>query len=1000
MTLIKRQAWHGLLALVCILTSIISILPLPVIQGRAYAAGSPDLTVDAITWSPDPPNIGEMTGFTVTIKNQGDASADSSRIAFFIDDDYSDFATIPAIDAGKTCSYTFNWRAKGGDHIVKAIADSDQTVAESNENNNEKTYAFSVLAPDLIIDSITWSPDKPSIGQQMTFFVTVKNTGNKKAGLSWVDFLIDGASRGQREGQALDPGANYTISYPWIAQPAQHILQASADVLNQVVESNESNNDLTKIYCTTPPDLTVDSITYAPTDRTETSNVTMLVTVKNQGEGAAPGSWLSYYIDDKFITSVYIDTLAPGATATGNYTWQAGPDSHVFKAVIDADDIIFESDESNNTKSITIPALGLPDLVIQNITWTPTTPMINSRITFTVTIANNGAQTSSKCNLSLYVSGGYKLTKQVDPIGPGSTLVVSLPWITNELSMNIRGVIDEENVVPESNKLNNEFDTSLTPGQPVATADLTVVSINCTPTVPGQGDVVSIDVTIENTGTGTATGSDIACYVDDSLLGYMYFTDLNAGETTDRSISWKATSGEHRFKAVIDPDNIVFETDKSNNEMTVPITVTAPDLAIENIEWFPVNPLVGNDVEFTVTIINQGDRASTPCYITYYIDGVQRGSHYVDGIDAGGSVTRTFTWNMQSPSAVFKAVIDEANTVIESDETNNEKSVNLPAPDLTINSITCSDDYPIANQAMTFTVAVSNTGKGNTNSVHIAGFVDGINIGTLDTGDISAGQTVNSVFTWIAVPGKHTLHFVVDPENAVTETNEDNNSKDAIIFVPLPSNQPASSDNTSVSADTITDNTTILTNAPAAAATITPTTTSIKPEDLIKDATNETLPDISGNLSATPTNTAGGIKGILLNKWLLIGVAAIGIGAIGVLLILRRRSSPKKEKQPKPPKPPKAEKPAKGKEDKKAKPQVKPAAKPVQAGDTLSGKPPVLVPPPPKPTAAGLKPGIMPPVKAIVPPANPGAGQNLGATLIKQSSQQPPQGTPPQQKAL
>ena len=991
MSLIKRQSWHGLMALVCILTSIISILPLPLIQGRAYAAGSPDLIVDSITWSPDPQEIGGQTAFTVAIKNQGDASADSSRIAFFVDDDYSDYATIAAIAPGKTLSYTFSWRARGGEHIVKAIADSDDSVAESNENNNEKSYAFSVLAPDLVVDSITWSPDKPSVGQQMTFIVTVKNTGNKRAGLSWVDFLIDGASRGQREGQALEPGANYTVSYPWTAQPGQHILQGTADVLGQVTESNENNNDLTKIYCTTPPDLTISSITYTPATRTETSNITMTVAVKNQGQGASLGSWLSFYVDDKFMTSVYIDALAPGANATGYYNWQVGPDSHVFKAVIDADDVIFESDETNNTQSITIPAIGLPDLVILNITWTPAVPMINSRITFTVTVANDGAQTAPACSLNLYLSDGYKLSKQVGPISPGGTVVANIPWITEELPWNIRGVVDEENKVPESNELNNEFTTSLTPAQPVATADLTVVSINATPAIPTPGDNVNIDVTVKNLGTGDSGASDIACYLDDTFIGYTYFSGLAAGESTDRAIIWKATSGEHRIKAIVDSRNNVFETDESNNEMETTIITTSPDLAIDKIEWFPSNPLVGNNVEFTVTVKNQGDRDSTPCYITYYIDGVKQGSHYLDTIAAGASVTRNFTWNMQTPAFTFKAVIDEANTVIESDETNNEKSVAIPAPDMTINSITCSDDYPVANKAMTFTVAVSNTGKGNTTSVHLTGFIDGNSIGTVDTGDIAAGQTIESVLAWIAVPGKHILRFIVDPENAVTETNEDNNIKDAIIFVPLPSGQLTDSDSSISSENTSTDNTTDLGAIPATTATITPTKTTTDPADLIKDASNETVPDISGNVSATPTQSSGGVKGILMNKWLLIGVAAIGIGAIGALLLIRKRSGkPKKEKQPKAPKPSKAEKPTKVKEDKKAKPPVKIAAKPV-VGDTLSGKPAVLVPPPPK-TAAALKPGMVPPpVKPIVPPANP----NLGATLIKQQSQPPP-ATPPQ----
>ena len=117
----------------------------------------------------------------------------------------------------------------------------------------------------------------------------------------------------------------------------------------------------------------------------------------------------------------------------------------------------------------------------------------------------------------------------------------------------------------------------------------------------------------------------------------------------------------------------------------------------------------------------------------------------------------------------------------------------------------------------------------------------------------------------------------------------------------------------------------------------------------------------------------------------------------GVVSIKKALFRPEKEKPPKPPKPPKAGKPAKVKEDKKVKQEAKLVVKAVQAADTLSGKPAVLVPPPPKPTVTGLKPGMTPPpIKTVVPPTNPAAKQNLGATLIKLSNQQqPPKGTPP-----
>lgn len=991
----RRRAWPGILALFCLIASSFISLPIPGMVGRAYAAAGPDLTIQSVVWTPDTPSLGDTTRFTVTVSNQGDDIAGNSRLVFYIDDQITDSAILSTINPGSALSYIFTWKATAGAHVAKAVADSDQAVAESDENNNEKSYAFSVLAPDLIISSITWSPEKPSTGSPVIFTITVKNQGNKAANTNWIDFLIDGVSRGQREGQPLNPGATYTRTYAWIAQPGQHILKAMADVLSQSQESDETNNDLTVVYYTTPPDLVIDAITWTPVNRTESGNVTMSITVKNQGEGDANGSWLSYYIDGDLQTAVYVASLVPGASAIKTFNWMPGPNEHIFSATIDADNLIFERDESNNSRSVTLPALGLPDLSIQSIICTPQTPGVNSRVTFNITILNSGTRSVSKFDFALYITGGVKITSQEGPIAPGGTVVITMNWITGAIPADVRGVVDENNYISESNKNNNEYSFTLTPTKPVPTADLTVTSITCTPSNPATGDIVTIKAVVKNQGYGPADASSAACYIDEETIGYIYMPSLNPGKSVEIEKTWKATTGEHQVKIVVDANNMIFEINETNNEATTTITTTDPDLAIEKIEWFPTYPEIGKAVLFTVTIKNQGTRVSGQCYVTYYIDGSKQGEHYIEPLDPGASVTRNFSWKVQAATLTFKAVVDEANAVAESNENNNDKSVFLPAPNLTIQNITCSEDYPVADTLLSFTIDIQNTGRSLAGATKTAAYIDGNALAQIDLGAIDAGQTAKSVFYWTAVPGKHTLRVITDQENTVTESNETDNVKEVIIFVPLPSQtvskQPVSGAQTeNTSAITPVINT--IKQPPA--VTMTPTVK--KPVDLSHNVPATTTPDIAANISSTAKADSGGIKNVLTNKLLIFGVAGAGIAIIGVLLFLRKLSTqPKKEKTEKAPKaskPSKSEKPPKP-DQKKEKP-VKPAEKaPLPPTGTLSGKPPVSVPPPPKPTAAG--PGLSAPIKIApaplpskpaVPPANP----NLGATLIQQQSKQPP----------
>ena len=236
----------------------------------------------------------------------------------------------------------------------------------------------------------------------------------------WVDFRITVCEAGRS--QPLNPGKLCTHLFMG-TQPSQTILTADIDVLNQATESNENNNSFSSVYCTTPPDLAIEALTFTPLTRTESGNVTVSITVKNQGEGDSNGARLDMYINGEIQLPLYLGPVAAGVSVTRTYNWKPGAGEYIFTTTADPENLIFESDESNNSRSITIPALGLPDLTIQSVTWTPSSPTINSRVTFTVTVKNQGTRTVNKCDLALYLPNGTRLTRQPGPIAPSAVAV-------------------------------------------------------------------------------------------------------------------------------------------------------------------------------------------------------------------------------------------------------------------------------------------------------------------------------------------------------------------------------------------------------------------------------------------------------------------------------------------------------------------------------------------------------------------------------------------------
>ncbi len=740
----------------------------------------PDLVIEGITLSPTRPSIGDKVTFTISIKNQGSGKAGSSHVYFYVDNARQNSAFVNTIEPGATANITFTWTAEAGTHAIKAVADSNSVVTESDETNNDYTYVFSVLAPDLIVENITWSPANPSVGDRVTFTVTIKNQGYIPARFSQVDFRIDGASRGYQDVPSIDAGAAVTKTFTWIAKAGSHEIKAIADVLNQVTEGDETNNEKTVTFSTLPPDLIVLNISWSPENPSESDNVTFTVTIKNQGSGRADYPSVACYIDDAYLASASVNEMAPGATVTKTFNWIARVGSHAITAIVDKDNRITESDETNNTKTVTISTLP-PDFIIQNITWSPANPQVGDTVTLTVTIRNQGGQASSS-RIAYYIEGSSTVYQDVQEMNAGATVTKTFTWTAEAGSHTIKAVADFREMVVESDETNNTKTVTISTLPP----DFTIQSITWSPESPSIGDMVTFIITIGNQGSGRGDYSRVSCYVDDIYLSSASVDRIAPNGTDIETFTWTAQVGSHTIKAVADSGNAVAESDETNNAKTVAFTPSVPDLIVQSITWSPTDPSVGDTVLFTVTIKNQGSGKAGYFFVAYFIDGSARGYQGVPWIDTGAAVTKTFTWTARAGSHEIKAIADSNNVVTESDENNNEKTANFPAPDLIIQTITWSPESPTESDNVTFTVTIKNQGSGRADSSRVAYYIEGSPAVYQDVQEINAGALVTKTFTWTARAGSHEIKAIADSNNVVTESDETNNERTVTFSVSLP----------------------------------------------------------------------------------------------------------------------------------------------------------------------------------------------------------------------
>ncbi|MFC1937725.1 CARDB domain-containing protein [Chloroflexota bacterium] len=172
-------------------------------------------------------------------------------------------------------------------------------------------------------------------------------------------------------------------------------------------------------------------------------------------------------------------------------------------------------------------------------------------------------------------------------LAAGGTIEVNRAWEAGAGAHAIKAIVDEYDVVTESDEGNNEYipDPNL---PPIPFPDLTITDLTWSPTGIGHGDTVTFTTTVENITDGN-TFSDfyVRFEIDDAYIGHRLVSGgLAAHASTTVNINWTATQGTHTVKAIADEYNAVTESDEGNNEATqvlpdIPpppqVTVTSPN---------------------------------------------------------------------------------------------------------------------------------------------------------------------------------------------------------------------------------------------------------------------------------------------------------------------------------------------------------------------------------------------------------------------------------------
>jgi len=397
--------------------------------------------------------------------------------------------------------------------------------------------------------------------------------------------------------------------------------------------------------------------------------------------------------------------------------------------------------------------------------------------------------------------------------------------IYNQFDYHVTNVNDDGSIPQYESPswlLNNTFRTQAAVSastNPYVTPNLTASYLRA----EQNGLSVDIAVRIGNGGAVQApVGAAVTFYDGDPSLNIVIGTAattraLQPGEYQDLTFSASGLSvGVHHVYAVVNGcssgsncSNRISECNYDDNQTTIDFTVENgyADLKIgpEDIT-LPLAPYYeGSIIPVMVNVKNIGAIPASNVSAKLYngspaAGGVQVGTtQTLSSIDAGGSTNLIFSFDTlgKTGTNVLYIVLDQENSVIESNETNNVALVSIdvqtsvmPNLAITADGIAIMPSSVQEGQQVQVTAAITNRGAAVGN-IPVRIYLGDPAAGGIVISEqmiypiLSLGQTatVQTTFDSAGLSGQQTVFVTIDPLNTIVESSKDDNSASKSLFI-------------------------------------------------------------------------------------------------------------------------------------------------------------------------------------------------------------------------
>lgn len=753
-------------------------------------AGWPDLVIVS-AGGPAAAATGESVTLTNVERNIGRGEASWHATRFYLSSDafittndtaigYDQWTTRLAPGASATNVYTVElpYVLPPGPGYLGAIADSDQQVAESNENNNAGgATPITIRGPDLVVSRL----GGPATAGAYSITVTsvVQNIGPGPSGWMYLwyglstdttittnDLLLDD----NQWIPGLAPGEAVTNEDTlWLGGTAwgRYYLGAVVDSRGTVPETNEANNARAgNALAVVGPDMIITRVA-GPALVTIPNTLVVTGVAQNIGGAVAGTQEIGIYLSDDAVvdsndtllgTGSWIPDVSPGASVTSAVSVYIGnrpPGRYWLGAKADASSQVNETNEANNYLSgapIDFNVYG-PDLAMTAIGG-PAGGAAGQAVRLTNAVVNYGPESASGFYIGFYLcptpaigTNGYLIgVRYLSSLATGvvscATNALALPTAVPPGAYYLGAVADRHNTCTESNKANNSLlahpftlagpDWVVTGfGGPAAAKSAGTVSLTCTVVNAGSGATQNVTV-------GYYLSADTTITTGDTFLASQVFGSLGPGQALTLTGAVTILTGlapdVYQLGAVADCTGTYGETNEANNARRGgPLTVTAgPDFTVPFVGG-PAQGVTGGALKLTNVVANGGSGSAAGVPVGFYLspDAVITtndswlGSRTISTLGAGQSsvATTSVTVANSLPGGWYYvgAVADYTALFTEGSEANNTAAgnrVRILGPDLVMIQVG-GPTQAAAGATMTVTNVAQDIGPGGVGKSYV-----------------------------------------------------------------------------------------------------------------------------------------------------------------------------------------------------------------------------------------------------------------------------------------